>query len=75
MSNLEASAEAYASLFLEQLDKTNDLQQENVFLKQQIEQLQRDKMQLMYKMKKNEEDMKFISEGRALKAEEAFWER
>ena len=67
-----SSEQAYASLFLEELDKSAELAKENAYLKQQIANLEKENLRLMYERKKNEEDLKFAA---SIKEEDKWWER
>tara|TARA_B100000902_G_C26895226_1_gene709398 strand:- start:298 stop:516 length:219 start_codon:yes stop_codon:yes gene_type:complete len=71
--SINVSAEqAYASLFLEELDKSAELAKENAFLKQQLANLEKENLRLIYERKKNEEDLKFAA---SIKEEDKWWER
>lgn len=72
MSQTYSSEQAYASLFLEELDKSAKLANENAYLKQKIAELVKENRRLMYERKQNEEDLKFAA---SIKAEDKWWER
>ena len=72
MSQSVSTEQAYASLFLEELDKSAELANENAYLKQKIAELEKENQKLMYERKKNEEDLKFAA---SIKAEDKWWER
>ena len=52
MSQSVSSEQAYASLFLEELDKSAELANENAYLKQKIADLEKENRRLMYEKKK-----------------------
>ena len=67
MSQAVSTEQAYASLFLEELDKSAELANENAYLKQKIAELEKENLRLKYEKKKNQEDLRFVS---TLKAED-----
>ena len=72
MSQTYSSEQAYASLFLEELDKSAELANENAYLKQKIAELEKENFRLKYEKKQNQEDLRFVS---TLKAEDKWWDR
>ena len=72
MSQSVSTEQAYASLFLEELDKSAELANENAYLKQKIAELEKENLRLKYEKKQNQEDLRFVS---TLKAEDKWWDR
>ena len=72
MSQAVSTEQAYASLFLEELDKSAELANENAYLKQKIAELEKENFRLKYEEKQNQEDLRFVS---TLKAEDKWWDR
>tara|TARA_Y100000361_G_C10852522_1_gene185135 strand:+ start:212 stop:430 length:219 start_codon:yes stop_codon:yes gene_type:complete len=72
MSQTVSTEQAYASLFLEELDKSAELANENAYLKQKIAELEKENLRLKYEKKQNQEDLRFVS---TLKAEDKWWDR
>jgi len=72
MSQTVSTEQAYASLFLEELDKSAELANENAYLKQKIAELEKENLRLKYEKKQNQEDLRFVS---ALKTEDKWWDR